>query len=67
MGQPFTYNICDVDTGKIIAGGKILDVSDPEAGFARANEIAAKMFPNREIHIQEISVEEYHRAFGLNI
>lgn len=54
----FAFEIHDATTGDVLAGGVYPELDD-EAGFVAANKEFERIYPNREIHVEEIGVEVY--------
>ena len=60
----FAFSVYDVN-GQILGGG-LYDKLDGEAGFVEANSNFERIFPKREIHVEEISVEQYLEEGGFS-
>ena len=50
---------CYPHTGGILGGGKIEQLADSEEGFVRAYNKWTRHHPHHEIHIEEITAEQY--------
>jgi hypothetical protein len=64
MNVAFAFTVSDLNTGKLLGGGLYPELSD-EGAFVVANEEFQRIFPNREIHVEEISVEKYLEDGGM--
>lgn len=58
----FAFSVYDT-TGEPLGGGLYPEL-EGEAGFVEANKEFERIFPKREIHVEEISVEQYLEEGG---
>lgn len=64
--EPFCYEVFDLDSreslgaGKDNRGGRI----DDEMLFLLASIEWSRVYPDRGLHIEQISYEDYERSFG---
>ena len=58
----FAFTVWDSNTGQILGGG-VSDL-DGEAGFVAANAEFEKHYPEREIHVEEITIAQYVKQTG---
>jgi hypothetical protein len=58
------YEVFDADSGKILGAVLYYAVKDSEAGFLRAHDWGARHHPTKNIHVEEITVEQYHERLG---
>jgi hypothetical protein len=63
MKVAFAFTVNDLNTGKVLGGG-LYPNHEGEAGFVAANKEFERIFPKREIHVEEISVEQYLEEGG---
>jgi hypothetical protein len=63
MKVAFAFTVSDLNSGRLLGGGMYPDL-EGEAGFNIANREFERIFPKREVHVEEISVEQYLKDGG---
>jgi hypothetical protein len=59
----FAFTVSDLETGKTLGGGLYPELSD-EGAFVEAHAEFQRIFPERQIHVEEISIEQYEAQSG---
>lgn len=62
--EPFCYVVFDSDTGQEIGGGNDWSSKPEEAKFQEREEYWSRFYPDRNVHVEQISYADYCKSWG---